>query len=104
MAFLGNGEIVAVQGLLPANEFGFSLCQAQDGKLVKGPTATGTPINVSIPVTCPAGSHFTGLFHSHPRGVAYPSPQDIDSALRVGAKILCIQSDQEMKCFRIQGS
>lgn len=85
---------------LPPNEFGFALCRTQTGKLVKGPTASGTPGNVTIPVDCPAGASFEGLFHTHPRGMAEPSPLDTASAEKVGARVLCIASDTETRCHK----
>ena len=89
---------------LPKNEMGFAMCRGADGKLVAGPTAWGTPTSVAIPVQCPTGADFIGLFHTHPGGVSFPSAQDIASALRVGGKTLCIESEADgLKCFRIEG-
>jgi len=86
---------------LPPNEYGFSLCRTPAGKLVNGPVASGTPNSVNIPVSCPAGSRFIGLDHSHPGGVAVPSSIDIASAKKVGARVLCIQSDTETRCHKM---
>jgi len=86
---------------IPPFEIGFSLCRAQNGKLVKGPLAKGSANEVSVPVHCPEGSKFEGLFHTHPGGVASPSPQDIKSAVEVGANVLCIMNDSSLRCFRI---
>lgn len=87
---------------LPINELGFAACRTLDGRLMRGPTASGTPTSVSIPVNCPTGTVFEMLFHTHPGGVSFPSQQDIQSALKVGAKTLCILSERDgMKCFRI---
>ena len=83
------------------NEVGFTICRAKSGKLTHGPMATGSPTGVNIPVSCPPGSRMEGLFHTHPKGVAYPSDIDIRSAVKVGAKALCVQSDTELACFRI---
>ena len=89
----------------PRNELGFSLCRVgASGQLVAGPVATGDPVSVSIPVSCPTGSHFEGLFHTHPGGVAQPSQQDIRAAKQSGAANLCIQSDWTLACFRIRPS
>ena len=82
-------------------EFGFSLCRTPAGGLVTGPMATGTHNRVEIPVACPAGSRFTGLYHTHPGGVALPSKTDTDSARKVGAKALCISSDTETRCQKV---
>ena len=86
---------------LPPMETGFSLCRTRQGALVNGPEATGTPNRVEIPVSCPAGSQFTGLFHTHPSGVALPSATDIASARKVNAKVLCISSDSETRCQKM---
>lgn len=87
---------------IPANEYGFAICRTPAGRLVQGPTAWGTPTSVSIPLGCPAGSTFLGLFHTHPGGTAYPSEQDLKSAVAVAARILCIESDKDgLRCFRI---
>ena len=88
---------------LPVNEFGFVGCRAPNGGLIRGPVATGTPNSVSIPIDCPTGTVFELLFHSHPGGVSFPSRQDMESAVRVGAKTLCIVSERDgLKCFRIE--
>lgn len=96
-------EMAVVGQLLPANELGFTICRASNGQLIRGPVTRGTPTSVSISVQCPENSTFLGLFHTHPRGVSFPSAQDIESALQVNAPMLCIQSEREgLKCFRIQ--
>jgi len=83
------------------NEVGFTMCRAKGGGLTHGPVVSGTPTSVDIPVRCPPGSSMVGLFHTHPKGVAYPSDTDIRSAIKVGAKALCVQSDTELACFRV---
>jgi len=90
---------------LPPNEFGFAIYARPDGSLLAGPLATGTPMSVSIPiVNPPPGTRLAGLFHSHPRGVAYPSNQDLQSAQQVQAPVLCIADDAQMRCFRMRYS
>lgn len=87
---------------LPRNELGFAGCVTANGQHVAGPVATGTPTSVDIPLRCPPGAKLSYLFHSHPGGVAYPSPQDIKSALRFQVPVLCIASDKQLECFRIE--
>ena len=85
-----------------ANEIGFTLCRARNGKLVRGPMASGTPMNVDIPLKCPSDSQMVGLFHTHPGGVPYPSDIDLKSAARVGVSNLCIDADGTLNCFRLR--
>ena len=87
-----------VKWKLPKNEFGFTLCRMKNGKLTRGPIATGTPVQVNIPVVCPPGSSLIGLLHSHPGGVAVPSPQDTRSAKQLGVKDMCIVDDHGLRC------
>lgn len=94
---------MARQGL-PKNEFGFSLCRDGNGKLVAGPVAHGGPFSVNVPLQCPANSRFEGLFHTHPGGVAFPSPTDIRNGRDAGAKFLCVQNDEHMQCFGLRGT
>ncbi len=86
------------------NEIGFSLCRYPSGQLTHGPVVSGTPTSVNIPVACPPGARFEGLFHTHPGGVAYPSNTDIRSARKVRAEHLCIAVPDtgEMRCFRFK--
>lgn len=86
--------------MLPPNEFGFALCRFSNGRLGSGPRVTGTPMNVNIPLACPQGSTFEGLFHTHPGGIALPSQTDRASAHRVGAKVLCISDDKQTLCHK----
>ena len=86
-----------------ANEIGFTVCRTPSGQLTHGPVATGTPTSVNIPVVCPPGSKLIALHHSHPGGIARPSRTDVETAIRVKAKHLCIQVPEtgELKCFRV---
>ena len=86
---------------LPKNEFGFAVCQYSDGQLTHGPVMTGTPNSVQVPLTCPPNTKLKSIFHTHPRGVAYPSDTDIESTLKAGLDTLCIQNDSSLKCFRL---
>ena len=86
---------------LPKNEFGFSICQYQDGQLAAGPLMSGTPTSVQVPLTCPPGAKLRSIFHTHPGGAAYPSDTDIQSTLKAGLDTLCIQNDAELRCFRL---
>lgn len=88
---------------LPPNETGFAICRTPTGRLVNGPVSTGSPTRVDIHVACPPGSRFEGLFHTHPGGVAQPSPMDIAAARQTGAAHQCILSDSEMRCFPTVG-
>lgn len=90
---------MARMGLLPKNEFGFALCQLPNGDLVRGPVSWGTPVSVDIQLQCQQGAKFVGLGHSHPRGVAYPSDQDIKSGFESHSEFLAIQSDSELRIF-----
>ncbi len=86
-----------------ANEIGFTMCRVTaSGELTHGPLAEGTPDSVNIPVSCPPGSSFEGLFHTHPGGSSFPSPTDIRSAKKIGASVLCIDADGDTNCFRVR--
>ena len=86
---------------LPANEYGYAMCRTPDGRIVQGPVARGTPNSVTIPISCPRGSTFIGLFHTHPQGVSQPSGQDVRSGVEVAAQILCIRSEAEgLRCWQ----
>jgi len=100
---LQDGEVALVKRYRGRREVGFALCRARDGRLVHGPVSVGTPTSVDITVSCPAGSELVGLFHTHPGGVPVPSEQDIRSALQVGAKVLCIDADGDLRCWRVLG-
>jgi len=83
------------------NEIGAAICRYENGKLVYGPFSEGTHTRVDVKIACPKGSRFHGIFHTHPGGVAYPSDVDVASGKRVGAKVLCINSDTERRCFNV---
>ncbi len=86
-----------------ANEIGFTMCRVPGtGELTHGPLAEGTPNSVNIPVSCPPGTNFEGLFHTHPGGTAFPSPTDIRSAKQVKADYLCIDADGLTNCFKVR--
>ena len=82
------------------NEIGYTLCRTQGGKLMRGPIAEGSSSAVRVRMACPPGTQLEGLFHTHPGGVARPSAVDMATARRVGAKIMCIDADGELRCFR----
>lgn len=84
------------------NEIGFSLCEADDGKLHAGPISEGTPTSVRIPISCPTNTRLVGLHHTHPGGIAQPSATDIKSARKVGVEVLCIDADGDLACFRVR--
>lgn len=91
---------------LPRNEFGFAVFKTPAGGFMAGPVSTGTPTSVDIAVACPEcppGSSFYALIHSHPGGVAFPSAQDIQSAMRLGNARQCILSDNDFQCFQTRG-
>ena len=92
---------MARMGKLPANEMGFPGCQLPNGNLINGPVSWGTPTSVEIQLQCPMGSKFVGLGHTHPRGVAQPSDQDIRSGFQSGAQFLAIASDTEFRVWPI---
>lgn len=98
MAFYAK---IQLKQRLPPVEIGFAMCKTPQGGLVAGPMSSGTHNRVEIPVSCPIGSRFTGLYHTHPGGVALPSRTDLDSARKVGAKALCISSDTETRCQKM---
>ena len=84
------------------NEIGYTLCEIPGGGMTRGPMAEGTPVSVDIPVSCPAGSTLKGLYHTHPGGVAYPSPTDIRSAKQVKADILCVKvPGGALNCYKV---
>ena len=88
---------------IPGREIGFTICRRTGGSLTRGPVASGTRTAVNIPLVCPPGSSVEGLWHTHPGGVAFPSSADLKSARRFGAKVLCITSDVETRCFKLTG-
>lgn len=85
-----------------ANEIGFALCRDASGRLAFGPQAEGGPFSVDIPVECPPGTSFFGLYHTHPGGDTKPSLTDMASARQFGAKAICIEVPEtgEMECYQ----
>lgn len=81
------------------NEIGASICKKPNGKFTFGPWAEGTPTSVNVPVACPKGSAFAGIYHTHPGGVPLPSQTDLRSGIKVGADVLCINADGVVQCF-----
>ena len=64
-----RGGLMAIRN---TNEIGFSICRLPSGALTHGAVSEGTPVSVNISITCPNGSEFVGLAHTHPKGVAWP--------------------------------
>ena len=97
-----NREAQAAPMAQATNEVGFALCRAQSGQLTRGPVAEGTPVGVNIPVSCPSGTRFVGLFHTHPGGVAAPSDKDLRAGQATGSRNLCILVPEsgELACYR----
>lgn len=85
------------------NEIGASICRRPNGSFVFGPFATGTPVSVNVPIKCPAGSTFHGIYHTHPGGVPIPSAQDLRSGRQTGSQVLCVNADGNMVCYRRTG-
>jgi len=86
------------------NEIGAAICRFPSGQFTFGPWSQGGPASVNIQTRCPNGSQFWGIYHTHPKGVALPSQQDIRSALESGARLLCINAtspggQQDLRCF-----
>lgn len=90
-------------GMIPRNEVGRTICRTQEGRLTGGPLVMGDPRSVRIPIMCPVGARFEGLFHTHPGGAVTPSRTDVNSARKFGAKVLCITNDTQTRCFTIRG-
>ena len=101
LAQVPEGEGVMLKRYQGGREIGFALCRARDGRLVPGPVAVGTPWSVEVPLSCPPGTRLEGIFHTHPGGVPHPSPQDVRSALQAGVRVLCIDADGVMRCWRV---
>ncbi len=87
-----------------ANEIGFSLCRTPAGELVNGPVATGTPNRVGIPIACPPGAKWEGLHHTHPGGVPRLSGLDLATASQTGAKVMCVEADGDLRCYKFERS
>ena len=88
---------------LPKNERGFAICRTPSGQLIRGPEVEGTPLRVTIPLVCPTGSAFVGLHHTHPKGTAWPSQLDINSAKDFTVPLMCITDETKTRCFKITG-
>lgn len=89
-------------GPIPDVEIGWPICVNGSGRVAPNvPQVSGTPMAVNVPITCPSGTRYRGITHSHPKGVPYPSDQDIKSAIASGGDILCIRNDKEQKCFQV---
>jgi proteasome lid subunit RPN8/RPN11 len=89
---------------LPANnEVGAMLCRRRDGSTVMGPRAQGTHDRVDVPYSCPPGSDPYGVWHTHPHGIAEPSPDDIRAATAFGLRRLCVTVPEtgETKCTNL---
>lgn len=84
-------------------ETGFALCRDRGGVLTFGPAATGDRYSVEIPVECPPGSEFFGLYHTHPGGTTAPSRADIESARMFGASALCVEVPEtgDLQCYEM---
>ena len=80
-----------------------TICQLGN-ELLWGNQARGdSPINVRLrPITCPGGGKPIGVWHSHPGGKAEPSLQDIAEMKRVGLPYMCISSDTEIACYKVE--
>jgi len=90
-------------GLYGPNEISAAMCRIPNGRIVIGPLTEGTPDSVTVDLTCPVGSVFEGIFHTHPGiGVTRPSPQDLLTGIRSGANELCIFSDGAMECHHLR--
>jgi proteasome lid subunit RPN8/RPN11 len=85
------------------NEVGALMCRAPDGSTVYGPQASGSHDNVQVPYQCPSGATPFGVWHTHPHGIAEPSPDDIAAGKRFGLKQLCVTVPQtgETNCTAI---
>ena len=49
---------------MPRNEVGASICRAPGGSFVFGPFAEGDPVSVQVPISCPKGTSFEGIYHT----------------------------------------
>ena len=96
-----NANMGGCATMRQTNEVGASICQKPNGQYVFGPKATGTPTSVNVPVSCPAGSKFVGIYHTHPGGIPVPSPMDLTSGRSVNAKLLCIKVPEtgQTRCY-----
>lgn len=53
-----------------------------------------------------SGNHLLGIYHSHPRSKAYPSPTDVEMAFYPEAVyfIISLEPREELRAFKINGS
>ena len=89
---------------LPLNhEVGAMLCRRRDGSTIMGPRASGTHDEVNVPYQCPSGSTPYGVWHTHPDGVAEPSPDDVQAARSFGLRRMCVTvpGTGETKCTNL---
>lgn len=87
------------------NEWGFPVCEYPNGQLTHGRVTHGTPTSVQIDTgSCPTGTKFMGMAHSHPGGVAYPSDIDVNAMRRSGASKMCIVVPErdELACYTLK--
>lgn len=86
------------------NEIGHTICERPNGEIVSGPVAEGGPVSVEIPLQCPAGSRYVGLWHTHPGGIPYPSSVDIRTAQLTRAEKMCISVPETgvTKCYNVR--
>ena len=96
-------SLVQAEARMAQNEIGFTICRAADGTLAAGPVREGTPTGVSFPISCPPKHRIEGLFHTHPGGSTALSSVDIQTALRTGARNMCVEVPEtgEMKCYKV---
>lgn len=85
--------------LPPDREVGAAICRMPDGQLSLGPVSQGTLMGVEFDLSCAPGAEVVGGWHTHPRGILEPSPQDIRA--HKGLKRLCITQPQrrETRCW-----
>jgi len=86
------------------NERGFSICRTSNGKLVRGKSVSGAAHSVSIPNNCPAGSRRIGVSHTHPSGGIRLSDQDKAAARKHGMSVVCVETKERTKCYRLRRS
>ena len=87
---------------LDSNEEARTLC-LRGNELVWGTQAKGGSHSVTLNARCPEGSEVIGTWHSHPQGLAEPSPQDTIELKKAGHRFMCISSDEELACYKLEG-
>lgn len=82
-------------------ETGFAICDVGGGKLAKGRQVFGSHDRVNIPL-CETG-RTVGTWHTHPQGVAKPSPLDVSEAERLNFDFVCITvpDTRVTRCFPV---